>query len=192
MAFRRPAALLLGMAAAGCVPTYRMPSLAQPHASLSVRFVFHSHPGPVRGETVLINGERVERHATPLANDQATVREIPVLPAPTRLSVMASFSHQDTTMLPTNTSTIQMVPCGTTQVGDATMPMFCPQFVPDTTLMPVTTSTVDAACSQELPLQPQIGAVYLLQYDFAADGSCTLSCARQWPQPDGSFRSAPC
>jgi hypothetical protein len=192
MVFRRPAALLLGVAATGCIPTYQMPSLAQPHASVSVRFVFHSHPSPIRGETVLINGERVERHATPLANDQAIVPDIPVLPETKRWSVMASFSHEDTTVLPTNTSTTQMVSCGATQVGDATIPMFCPQIVPDMTLMPVTTSTVDAACGQELPLQPEIGAVYLLQYDFAADRSCTLVCSRQWPQPDGSFRSTPC
>jgi hypothetical protein len=164
---------LLGVSA--CHPAYQPPSLAEPHATLKLRVVYHHTPGTQLNHLVLVNGHNAGV-PEPVYVPGEIARAIPVRLEGTRIDVRSTYSHTITTMR----MTTQTYSCG---VGRT-----CSRMV----TVPVTTRVTDAHCAQAAGLGPQRDAVYLLQYDYYGHGQCTLACMRQWPQPDGTFRNGPC
>lgn len=177
-ALRGATALLLA-AVAGCHPRYEPPSLAEPHATIKTRIVYHLASGPQLSQAVLVNN-----HAADVPNPVTIPGEIarPVLVRlePTRFEINNSFYH----IVYVTQMVSQTYSCG----YSGTTPITCTRMVPRT----VATRVNDGSCEQIAGLGPLRDAVYLMQYDYFAPGRCTLACFREEPQPDGSFRNAPC
>jgi hypothetical protein len=165
-----------------------MPSLAEPHAMVKVRLAYHARPGPMLSQLVLINGEDTGIPAPPDLGSGEITRAIPVRPIATRWDLHAEFFHTITVAQTQTTYTTESYPCG--RIGNSTS--YCTRSIPHTRTVWVTQHVRDAYCEQAAGQAPQVGAVYLLQYDFFAHGHCTLACFRQLPQADGSFLNAPC
>lgn len=168
--------VVLAALLAACHPAYQAPSLAEPQATLKLRIVYHDTPGTTLDQLVLVNGQ-VPGVPEPVRLPGEVSRAIPVRLQPTRIDLQSVFFHMTTIM----ESRVQSFPCG--PLGKT-----CTRFV----MVPVTRRVMDAACERAVGLGPQKDGVYLLQYDYYAHDHCTLACWRQWPQPDGTFRNAPC
>jgi hypothetical protein len=183
----RPLAVAAVVAAAGCYAPYRLPSLDEPHAMVKIRLAYHTWPGPQLRQVVLINGEQVEVPNPPIAGPSEIARAVPVRPQATRWDVRANFYHTVTVPQQQTYTTTESYPC-----GFGTSATTCTRTTTHTRTVWVTQTVTDAACESAAGQGPQVNGVYLLHYDFYAHGQCTLACFRQWPQPDGSFQSAPC
>jgi hypothetical protein len=164
-----------------------MPSLAEPHATLKVRVVYHDTPGTQLEQQVLINDHTLPV-PEPLTMPGEIARAIPIRLERARLDVRTAFYHQ-VTVMETRTENYQ---CGSTSYSCGTSTCYRPNTCTRTVTVPVTKLIYDATCGQAAGLGPQKDAVYLLQYDYFAHDRCTLACLREWPQPDGSFRNTPC
>jgi hypothetical protein len=181
------AAALAASGAAGCYRPYVLPRPDEPHAMVKVRVAYHSRPGPSLSQLVLINGEAVDIPTPPTGPPGEITRAIPVRPLATRWDVRSTFSHTVTVPEIRHETRTESYSCGSGRTYRT-----CTRSVSYTRTVMVTRTIVDGHCEQVAGQGPQVGGVYLLQYDFYAHGRCTLACFRQLPNPDGTFQQTPC
>jgi hypothetical protein len=176
---RAGAALALTLAATGCHPRYEPPSLAEPHATIKARLVYHTASGRQIAQAVLINDHAADL-PSPITIPGEVARAVLVRLESTRVSVDTTFYH----VAYVTRLVSQSYSCGSFNGVTRT----CTRMVPRL----VATRVNDGSCEQVAGLGPRRDAVYLMQYDYFAPGRCTLACFREEPQPDGSFRNGPC
>lgn len=172
---------------AGCHPPYQAPSLAEPHATVKVRVVYHDTPGTELEQAIHLNGHTLSV-PPPVTLPGEISRAIPVRLESASIDVNTSFSHTITRM----ESRTEQYQCGVSTYKCGTSTCTRTNYCTHTVMKPVTVRATDAACERAVGLAPRQDAVYLLQYDYFASGRCTLACLHEWPQPDGSFRNTPC
>ncbi|HVU50689.1 MAG TPA: hypothetical protein VHL80_08370 [Polyangia bacterium] len=176
----RPAAVLgLALAAAGCHPRYEPPSLSEPHATIKARVVYHVASGPQLSQAVLINDHAADV-PNPLAIPGEVARALPVRLESTRFTVSTAFYH----VAYVTRMVSETYPCGMINGISQT----CTRMV----ARQVATRVNDGACERVAGLGPRRDGVYLMQYDYFGPDRCSLACFREEPQPDGTFRNAPC
>jgi hypothetical protein len=168
-------AMLTLLGVTGCHTAYEMPSLSEPHATAKIRIAYHHSPGTNLEHLVLLNGHSLPVPLPPIVPGEVS-RGIPIRLEPAQYEVRAGFFHL-VTVMQTHTETYSCGPNAT-----------CTRMV----TTPVLTRVYDENCPRATSFAPQRDAVYLLQYDYFGSDRCTLACLREWPQPDGSFRNAPC
>ena len=188
------------LVAAGCVPAYRPPTEAQPHAVLKFRRVYPQVFGTGLTEGLMLGEYRAvsARDASDMAR-APRVDALLVHPVPTTATADSTFFHTESRLV-TETYTEQ-VPYTTTETyncGSGTSYRTCTRMVTryrsETKTRQVwkTVEVVDAACRTQIAIDPRDGDVLLLEYDFAGASACRLSCIQQRVNPDGTFDNAPC
>jgi hypothetical protein len=182
-------ALWLGLSAAlfavGCVRGYPQPAIDEPHADVQIRVVHHAELTPEYDEQVRIASWGVNFTETAGGVRQTTLR---VRPEPTQWSFQTDFFHSVTTWQTQTYWQSQSYLCGSTRYG----PQYCSRSVPMTRTVPVTVHVPDGGCSAALPQTPLAGAVYLVQYEFVANGVCQASCQRLLQNPSGGLGAVEC
>jgi hypothetical protein len=176
---RAAVAFTLALAVAGCHPRYEPPSLAEPHATIKTRVVYHTASGPQLAQAVLINDHAADV-PNPVTIPGEISRAVLVRLESTRFAVDTTFYH----IAYITQMVSESYACGT--INGVTQ--MCTRMVP----RQVATRVNDGTCQQAAGLGPRRDAVYLMQYDYFAPGRCTLACFREDPQPDGTFRNGPC
>jgi hypothetical protein len=179
MSRARSVLLFAMLGATGCYLHYEPPTLAEPHATIKTRVVYHAVSGPQLAQHVLVN-DHVADVPNPVTLPGEVSRAVLVRPEGMRFDVRTTFFH--TASIPQTVT--ESYTCG--MIGN--VPQTCTRVV---TKM-VTIQVTDGACAQAAGLGPQPDAVYLMQYDYFGPNRCSLACFREQPQPDGSFRNAPC
>lgn len=186
---------LILCAAAGCYPRYRPPTANEPHALVKVRVNYHSQPGPQVDERVTIDG-----HTVPVPHLEARraprTTAVRVRPTFSRWSMGAEFFHLITRQVQQNYTETEQYACGTQRTGfgnnTSTQTRYCTRTHQRTRWVTQTQRVVDGSCRSGFALAAQVGATYLVQYDFYAHGQCAARCFEQRPAPDGQFTMQPC
>jgi hypothetical protein len=189
-------AVVACLGSAAMQPRFEEPPASEPHALVKIRVAYHSYPRTLLNQTVSLNGLRVPLEPPGGTLDAPSSHAVRVPLEPLQWSFGSTFYHtvSQTTQQP-YTRTEQYY-CGTTYSGYGTnrysSPRYCTRT--QTAYRPVTTTQTitDAACTTAVAQTPRQGAVYLVQYDYFENGQCTVRCAEQVPQADGSFRMEPC
>lgn len=171
----------------GCVRGYSPPDIREPHADVEVRLVHHASPAPYFEEQMLIDGEAVSFAESDGATSRTTVR---VRPQPTAYDFTTNFYHMETRMVPQTYYETERYACGWDPRRGGTQ--WCTRSVPRTRMVAVTTRIDDASCATRLDHRPLAGGVYLVQYEFMANGVCRASCQRLLSGPDGALLATEC
>lgn len=162
---------LLMLSPTGCVRDYRPPALGQPHAVVKVRLAYPAPPAAELEQLVMVDGDAVRDLVPPVPPGKAvTSRPISIKPGARRLTVQATFFHNNVTTHAETYDTIEEAPCGTST---------CKQTVPHTRAVNRVDRVDDATCTQAVKLDAKAGETYLLEYDFEAEQRCSLRCFRQ-------------
>lgn len=177
--------LSLAMLGAGCVRGYPQPAIDQPHADVQIRVVHHTEISPEFDEQVRIATYGVSFSETAGGVRQTTLR---VRPEPTEWSFETNFFHSVTTWQTQTYWQSQSYLCGSSRYG----PQYCSRSVPMTRTVPVTVHVPDGGCSTSMPQTPLAGAVYLVQYEFIANGACQATCQRLLAGPGGGLLATEC
>jgi hypothetical protein len=178
-------ALSLALCGAGCVRGYPQPALDEPHADIQIRVVHHAEITPEYDEAARIGEYGVSFTETAAGVRQTTLR---VRPEPTVWSFQTDFYHSVTTWQTQTYWQSQSYLCGSTRYG----PQYCSRSVPMTRTVPVTVHVPDGGCSTAMPQTPLAGAVYLVQYEFIANGVCQATCQRLLANPAGGLGAVEC
>jgi hypothetical protein len=181
-------ALLIAAVPGACVHPYQVPALTEPHAMVKVELTYHDQPGPELTQEVHINGTPLDVPHPAQTRLRTVSRIVPVRLAPTRWQIETTFFHWTRTASFRTVTDEVNTSCGT--AGD--LNRYCAKTVQRTEGRSDFKRVPDAACAQSVSQAPQENGVYVLRYDFYANQRCTLGCIRQWPQPDGTLRDAPC
>jgi len=191
---------LLVCLAAGCVPSYRPPTYAEPHAILKFRRSYAYSAGISLSEQLLVNGQAAYVHTVPTESAQVPRNDAVLIhPRAARLSATSTFFHnenrlvQESYTVQTPTYSTESYSCGTGK-SYQTCTRSVTHYSSETRYRTVTRSVrvTDAECTRERTLAPANQGVYLLELNFQAPGVCRLSCFEQFSQPDGSFDNRPC
>lgn len=178
-------ALALALTAPGCVRGYPQPAIDEPHADVQIRVVHHAEIAPQYDEDVRIASYAVHFTETTAGVRQTTLR---VRPEPTEWTFQTDFYHPVTTWQTQTYWQSQSYLCGSSRYG----PQYCSRSVPMTRTVPVTVRVPDGGCAASLPQTPLAGAVYLVQYEFIANGVCRATCQRLLAGPGGSLLAGEC
>ncbi len=175
----------LALGATGCVKRYSQPSPEEPHADVQIRVVHHTTLGTDMEEIVTINGEAVT-----LSDGAGGVREgtMRVRPEAIQYGFETEFFHNVVSQEWRTYYETQRYQCGYNRSG----PVYCTRSVPQQRLVTVTTRVSDGGCGTLLDQQPLAGAVYLVQYEFAAAGQCQASCQRLLQDANGQLQATSC
>ncbi len=177
----------------GCVPRYAPPSLDEPHATLKVRLVYHSAPGPQLSERIRLGEHGIVIPPTIARRPPGTTGTFHtrIRPEPARFRTAASFFHMTTQRV--QRMRTERYACGTSTTGygntRTTSTRYCSRQVTDWVTQTVQVS--DGHCETGTALQPQAGATYILQYDFFAAGQCTLRVLQEHTDPSGAVQLVP-
>lgn len=184
----RSALLLVSLALlAGCVRGYSPPDIREPHADVEIRMVHHASPAPLFEEQLLIDGEAVEFAESGGGTSRTTVR---VRPQPTAYDFTTNFYHMETRVVPQTYYETERYACGFDPRRGGTQ--WCTRSVPRTRMVNVTTRVDDASCTTRLDQMPLAGGVYLVQYEFMANGVCRATCQRLLTGADGALLATEC
>jgi hypothetical protein len=178
-------ALAMPVLAVGCFHGYPQPGLEEPHADVQIRVVHHAEIGPQYDERVQIAGYDVSFTETAGGLRQTTLR---VRPEAAEWSFQTDFYHPVTTWQTQTYWQSQSYMCGSTRYG----PQYCSRSVPMTRTVPITVRVPDGGCATAMPQTPLAGAVYLVQYEFVANGVCQATCQRLLAGPGGSLLATEC
>lgn len=178
-------ALGLAFVGAGCVRGYPQPAIDEAHADVQIRVVHHAEIAPEYDEDVRIASYPVSFTEVTTGVRQATLR---VRPEPTEWSFQTNFFHSVTTWQQQTYWQSQSYICGTSRYG----PQYCSRSIPMTRTVPVTVHVPDGGCSTAMPQTPLAGAVYLVQYEFIANGVCQATCQRLLAGPNGGTVAVEC
>lgn len=187
MRARRSAWLSFGLLviASGCVRRYPQPSPDEPHADVQIRVVHHQEIAPRYDESVRIDGYPVSFGEDGVGVRQTTMR---LQPGPVDWSFSTDFFHEVTTWQTQTYWQSQSYVCGSGRYG----PQYCSRSVPMTRTVPVTVRVPDGGCTTGMRGAPLAGAVYLVQYEFVANGICQATCQRLLAGPGGATVAMPC
>lgn len=177
---------LVAFAATGCVRGYSPPDIHDPHADVEIRLVHHASPAPLFEEQMLIDGEAVEFTESGGGTARTTVR---VRPQPTAYDFTTNFYHIETHVEPRTYYETERYACGYTP---RTGTQYCTRSVPRTRMVTVETRVDDASCMTRLDHAPLAGGVYLVQYEFMANGVCRATCQRLLSGADGALVATEC
>ncbi len=171
--------------ALGCVRGYPQPSIDEPHADIQIRVVHHAEISPEYDEQV-----RIQSYGVSFTESHAGVRQttLRVRPEATAWTFQTDFFHSVTTWQTQTYWQSQSYLCGSTRYG----PQYCSRSVPMTRTVPVTVHVPDGGCSTDMEQIPLAGAVYLVQYEFIANGVCQASCQRLIAGPNGALLATAC
>jgi hypothetical protein len=178
--------LLPAFALVGCVRGYNPPDIHDPHADVEIRIVHHSSPAPLFEEQTLIDGEAVSFAEEGGGTARTTVR---VRPQPTAYDFVTNFYHYETRVVPQTYYETERYACG---YHPRSGTQWCTRSVPRTRMVNVTTRVDDASCTTRMDQTPLAGAVYLVQYEFMANGVCRATCQRLLSGADGSLLATAC
>jgi hypothetical protein len=153
------------------VRDYRPPALGQPHALVKVRLAYPAPPPAELEQLILVDGDAVRDLAAPVPPAKTTTSPpVVIRPGTRRLTVQATFFHNNVTTHAETYDTTVEAPCGTST---------CMQTVPHTRAVNRVDRVDDATCTQAVKLDAKAGETYLLEYDFEAEQRCSLRCFRQ-------------
>jgi hypothetical protein len=158
----------------------------QPHAVVKIRVNHHATPGPSRAASLRLNQELL-----PLP-EQADLKEAATNFArirPERAVFQLSTEFYHTTSRTETYYSTESYACGTTS-GPYSSTRYCSRSV--TKYRTVTDRVSDAHCKRTVAFTPQIGTLYLMQYDFYGQDECSLKCFIQTPEEGGEFSLSPC
>jgi hypothetical protein len=189
---RRAGLGALGLLLGACQPPlYRQPDMTAPHAVVKVRVIHHQVPGPNRDASLRLNGLTVPLPAQADLKEAATVA-VRVQPEASTWALATDFYHQ--TSRQESYMQSESYACGTQTTGygstASTTTRYCTRNV--TKYRTVTERISDGACQASLQHVPEVGGMYLLQYDFYGGGQCSMKCFRQKPAENGEFELSPC
>jgi len=167
--------VIAALLAVGCVNPYEQPGPNSPHALVKVRLAYHDHPGPQLAERVRINDYDIVLPPDESGRATPVTEPVRVRPELAAWSISSNFYHTYTTTTMTTTT----YSCGTST---------CSRTTPTT----MTHTVSDGSCQKSVTFLPQVGAMYLLQYDFLAANQCSLVCLQQFSAGNGQFTTEPC
>ena len=185
----------LGLGA--CAHPYRAPLQTEPHALLKLRRIYHLDLKGSHSETVGLGSfELLSRSGTAFSGVRTDA--VRVHPGLAPLVLNASFSHSEGRMVRESYTvsepytTTETYSCGSFQ-SYRTCTRSVTRYRSETRWRNVhrTVTVVDAACSATASHHFEAGKSYLLQFDFRAHGSCSVSCFQQSPDGEG-FQLTPC
>lgn len=196
------AALLL--ICASCVPPYKPPTAAQPHALLKLRRSYDTTAGTVIQESV-----QIDQHSALARTDASVIARAPrtdailVHPLPSTFVFNSGFFHTESRMVhesyqePYTTYDFESYDCSS-GFGSNKSYRTCSRTVPHTRYntryryVHRQVQVSDGQCASALRFSPRDGHVYLLQYTYHAQSVCSLSCFEQVEQQPGSFQNLAC
>jgi len=176
---------MVALVGLGCVRGYPQPSLDEPHADIQIRVVHHTEITPEYDEQVRIGEYGVSFTETMAGVRQTTMR---VRPEPLEWTFQTDFYHSVTTWQTQTYWQSQSYLCGSSRYG----PQYCSRSVPMTRTVPVTVHVPDGGCGTRMVQTPLAGAVYLVQYEFIANGACQATCQRLVSGPNGALMAMEC
>jgi len=184
----------------GCIPEYRPPTLAEPHAIVKLRRSYDTSGGSSLNEQLLVDEHYAYRSGVP-SQLAATPRidSILVYPTPATFEMSNRFFHVE--MRQEYESYTVQTPYTSTEsysCGSGTSYQTCTRTVTNYhsetryrwVTRPVEVS--DGACNSELRFVPSANRVYLLQYNYQEPNVCSLACFEQVPAAEGTFQNQPC
>ncbi len=162
---------------------------------MKLRVNYHSQPGPQMTERITLDGHEI-RVPYPEARGATRTTAVRVRPKTGAWQLGSTFFHTITRRVPQTYTETERYPCGTQRSGFGnstyTTTRYCTRTHLRTRYVTRTEQEVDGRCSVGFSLNPRVGAMYLLQYDFYAHGQCAARCFEQRPHPDGTFALTPC
>jgi hypothetical protein len=189
---------------ASCVPAYKPPTAAEPHALLKLRRSYDTTAGMVVQESVQIDAHSAlgKREASVVAQAPRT-DAILVHPLPSTVVFNSGFFHNESRLVHESyqvshtTYDHQSYDCSS---GFGTNKSYrtCSRTVPRTHYETKYRSVVrqvqvsDGQCASSIRFSPRDGHVYLLQYTYHAQSVCSLSCFEQVAQEPTGFKNLPC
>jgi hypothetical protein len=172
------------LSACAPMPEYRPPNYHEPHAVVKVRLEYHAWLGPELEQSVAVDGQDVREIPPPAQHgSHVATRQVFVKPGSTTWTIQTTFFHNDVSSHAETYETTQSAPCGSTT---------CVQSQPHTRQVNRVDRVDDATCTQGVKWLASAGEAYTLQYDFLADGKCSLHCYRQANQRGGAATNLPC
>ena len=185
----------------GCIKRYAPPSAEQPHAVLKLRRTYASLSGTYLREQFIIQQEYnlFTNTTAARAAENALIDGVLIHPEPTEIQATSHFFHHEQRMVQESYQEQQpYMDTETYNCGTAGAYRTCTRSVTryrSVTKYRTVLKTVevtDAGCSDTIAFQAGNGDTFLLEMTFQGHGSCTLSCFKQSPNPDGTFSNAPC
>jgi hypothetical protein len=195
---------MLCVSALGCVPAYRPPTLAEPHAVIKLRRTYDMIAGSFLRERLLVDDHLAYAASTSASlGAAARIDALLLHPTPAELTMASIFFHQETQQVyetyyeQVPTTDYETYDCSS---GSGTSRSYrsCTRSVtryrsePRQRWVTRVVDVDDGSCQTGLRFAPMAGRVYLLQYSFQQHGVCSLSCFEQLPQADGSFQNRRC
>ena len=189
---------------AACIPEYRPPTLAEPHATIKIRRTYEKYAGTSLHERLLVDDHSALLRQVPSALAAETrIDSSLVFPIPATFVMRSTFLHQELKQIQETYYEQEMYmdnesyDCSS-GFGSSAVHRSCSRMV--TRYRPVTryrwvtrwVDVVDADCSAQRRFSPVSEHVYLLQYTFQEHGACRLSCFEQQPNSDGTFSNSTC
>ena len=176
---------------ASCMP-YVQPKRGEPHATAKVRIAYHSTYGSGMQHAVRVNGQRarVELPEGSLRTPYTTA--IRLRPGTATWQFSTTFFHDDWRL---RSRPVQPLPCASNAAAprsqDPALRAAC-AYSPSPVSDMVHEQVIDAACDAKLEHVARRDAVYVVQYDFYANGQCTARCYQQRETGQGTFELARC
>jgi hypothetical protein len=200
-------ALLVGAtisALPACVPPYRPPTASEPHALVKVRRSYESVKGMQLREVVDVAEHRALAQGTETALlTGARIDSLLVHPVRARLRIASAFFHTEVRRVHesyydrTSHLETEHYDCGSgygIHKTYRTCTRLVTRYKSELKYRWVTKAVEvsDGSCETALRFAPAEGHVYLVQYTYRDNTSCSASCMEQTPVGDGTFRNSPC
>ena len=187
-----------------CIPAYRPPTLAEPHAVIKVRRTYDTISGTGLRESLMVDDHRalLAEVASGLARAPRIDSSL-VHPTPATFALASSFFHHESRTVQEPYyeqqpyTEYESYDCSSgygTNAVHRTCSRNVTQYRSVTRYRTVHrwVEVFDAQCHAENRFSPAAGRVYLMQYTFQENAACSLSCFEQIPNSDGTFRNLPC
>lgn len=184
----------------GCVllPQFTEPAVDEPHATVEIRIIHHTAPGPMRRNSVLL-----AEHGVPLSQQCATAtveapcaRSLRLAPGATQWGFATDYFHLVTRTRTVPYTVSETYSCGTQTVGvypnQTTQTRTCTRSRTEYRTETYTERISDGRCNTRLSHESRLGASYLIYYEFFASEHCNARCFRRHQEPGGTLRMVPC
>ena len=197
-------ALCIATLGSACIPEYRPPTLAEPHATVKVRRTYDMAAGTALHELLLVDEHRALAAGVPASLALSPrIDALLVHPAPATFQMHGRFLHQETqTVLETyyqqemyfDTESYDCSSGFGTNASHRTCTRQVTRYrqVPHQHWVSRVVDVTDAACAAQNRFTPAADRVYLLQFNFQEHQACSLSCFEQVPGEGQTFKNLPC
>ena len=203
-AARFSAALCVATLSGACIPEYRPPTLAEPHATVKVRRTYDRAAGAALRELLLVDDHDALAAEVPASLALAPrIDALLVHPIPATFQMHARFFHQEmqsvleTYYVEEMYQETETYDCSSGFGANASYRSCTRQVtryrqVPRQHWVTRVVDVTDAACGAQNRFTPAQDRVYLLQFNFQEHQACSLSCFEQVPGEGQTFRNLPC